>query len=148
MSKFTKILKVSPYADGKTWVIREEFSYDVGYLGSNNTISVPSGFATDFASVPQVMWWFIAPWGLHGNGAVIHDYLYWMQQRSKKESDLIFLEAMGVLGVNVIKKYIIYYAVKLFGIFAWKSNTNNKSKGVNKIHTQLPEKATCMPDEN
>ena len=40
MSEFTKILVVSPLADGKTWFLREQFSYDVGSEG----VATPSAF--------------------------------------------------------------------------------------------------------
>jgi len=51
MSRFTKALIVSPLADGKTWVLIEPFAYDVGELGSGDTIEVSKGFKTDFASI-------------------------------------------------------------------------------------------------
>ena len=86
MSKFTDILTVSPLADGKTWVTRKEFGYDIGEVDSGNLIDVPIGFMTDFASVPRPLWWFIPKWGKYGNAAVIHDFSYWQQQFSRKGS--------------------------------------------------------------
>ena len=56
MSRFTEELLVSPLPDGRTWVIRRDFGYDVGEEGSGNTIDVPIGFKTDFASVPRLLW--------------------------------------------------------------------------------------------
>ena len=53
MSKFTDILKVSPLADGKTWVTRKEFGYDIGEEGSDNSIKVPIGFITEKARQKQ-----------------------------------------------------------------------------------------------
>ena len=43
MSRFTRALIVSPLADGRTWVLVEPFSYDVGELGSGDTIEVSRG---------------------------------------------------------------------------------------------------------
>ena len=99
MSRFTEVLLVSPLADGRTWVTRKEFGYDIGEEGSGDTIDVPKGFMTDFASVPRPLWAFLPRWGKYGNTAVIHDYCYWDQSRSRKESDLIFRETMQVLKV-------------------------------------------------
>jgi hypothetical protein len=56
MSRFTSILLVSPLADGKTWVLMRTFGYDVGAEGSRDQITVPVGFATDFASLPRPFW--------------------------------------------------------------------------------------------
>lgn len=120
MSKFTDLLVVSPLPDGKRWIIRKEFGYDVGQEGSGDTINVPIGFITDFASVPRLFWSVFPKWGKHGNAAVIHDYLYWTQKRNKKESDKIFLEAMAVLKVPKWKRYCMYWAVKYFGGWAWR----------------------------
>ena len=39
------------------------------------TITVPTGFVTDLASVPRAMWWLIAPFDV-ARAAIIHDLLY------------------------------------------------------------------------
>jgi len=145
MSKFTGILTVSPLADGKTWVTRKEFGYDVGQKGSGNSIDVPIGFMTDFASVPRPLWVILPRWGKYGNAAVIHDYCYWNQSRSRKESDRIFLEAMGVLGVPAPTVFIMYWAVRLGGWCAWSGNKRKKKKGINKVAPIMPEKSVEMP---
>jgi hypothetical protein len=48
---------------------------------------------------------------------VIHDFLYWEQDRTRVESDRVFLEAMRVLNVSFFIRKLIYYAVRLFGWF-------------------------------
>jgi uncharacterized protein DUF1353 len=126
MSRFTDTLTVSPIPDGKTWVIRCVFGYDVGEEGSNEKINVPEGFVTDFASVPRPLWIIFPRWGKYGNAAVIHDYLYWQQKYSRKRADELFLEAMEVLSVGWFQKYSLYYAVRLFGCCAWRSNKKSK----------------------
>lgn len=135
MSVFTENLIVSPLPDGKTWVLRKRFSYDVGEEGSGETIAVPAGFMTDFASVPRLFWVFYPKWGKYGNAAVIHDYLYWVQDEKypKKRADEIFLEGMLVLGVRKFTAKILYWAVKYFAIFAWYSNKKAKQKGEKKF---------------
>jgi len=141
MSKFTDILLVSPLADGKTWVIMKEFGYDIGEEGSEDTINVPIGFRTDFASVPRLLWALIPRWGKYGNAAVIHDYCYWQQQFNRKKADEIFLEAMTVLKVSSFQKYTIYYAVRWFGWYPWWRNSRKKKKGIQKIAVELPKKS-------
>ena len=145
MSRFTDILMVSPLADGKTWVTMREFGYDIGKEGSENSIDVPIGFMTDFASIPRPLWAFLPRWGKYGNAAVIHDYCYWDQSRSRKESDLIFREAMEVLKVPPFKIRLMYYAVKLFGSFAWRGNAQMKKKALSRVAAVMPIKSTDTP---
>ena len=147
MSRFTDVLIVSPLADGRTWVTRREFGYDVGAEGSGNIVEVPVGFMTDFASVPRPLWIFLPKWGTYGNAAVIHDYCYWEQKRSRKESDLIFREAMGVLKVGSTTAGLMYWAVRWFGGFAWSANRRRRSKNQMRVARSMPVKSTDLPEQ-
>ncbi len=133
MSKFTNALAVTPLADGKTWVILLPFSYDVTEENSNNTVEVEVGFQTDFASVPRLFWLILPRWGKYGNAAVIHDWLYWEQSRSRKEADFIMFEAMGILDVPAFKRYPIYWGIRLFGDLAWFRNKWDKQAEMNRV---------------
>ena len=144
MSRFTEILTVSPLPDGKRWLTRKEFGYDIGEEGSGNSIDVPIGFKTDFTSVPRPLWIFLPRWGKYGNAAVIHDYCYWKQSRPRKESDEIFREAMEVLKVPKWKILLMYWAVRLGGGLAWAGNTRLRNKGINKVVAKMPEKSVEM----
>jgi hypothetical protein len=146
MSKFTNVLVVSPYADGKTWYLRSEFSYEKGSVGSGNTITAPVGFTTDFASIPRIFWAILSPWGKYGNAAVIHDWLYFDQTRTKSEADNILFEAMGVLEVPTWQKYVIYWGVKFGGFIAWYMDSQKKKAGYSKVVSYAPLKATDKAD--
>ena len=126
MSRFTEPLVVTPRPDGETWVVLSDFGYEIGEEGSGNEINVNIGFHTDFASIPRPLWIFLPRWGKYGNAAVIHDYLYWEQPRSRKEADKILLEGMVVLQVGYIKRYAIYWAVRFAGWWAWWRNQSRK----------------------
>ena len=128
MSRFTEPLVVTPLPDGKTWIILSDFGYEIGEEGSGDTVDVPIGTHTDFASIPRLLWAIFPRWGKYGNAAVVHDWLYWSQNRSRLESDIIFLEGMGVLDVPVWKRHVIYYAVRWFGWIAWFSNAKKKQR--------------------
>ena len=96
------------------------------------TITVPTGFVTDLASVPRAMWWAIAPFDV-ARAAIIHDILYKsirqyrhkMQDKqdnalvkaAKKASDKVFLLAMNDAEPSVPKwkKYSAWKAFDLFG---------------------------------
>ncbi len=142
MSRFTEILQVAPLPDGRNWVILKDFGYDVGTENSGESIDVPIGFVTDFASVPRPLWWFTPKWGKYGNAAVIHDYCYWAQSCTRRKSDDIFREAMEVLKVSRTKTLLMYYAVRFFGCMAWNQNKKRRRKGINKVLDKLPDKVT------
>jgi len=126
MSRFTESLVVTPLPDGKTWIILNDFAYEIGEEGSGDIIRVPIGTYTDFASIPRPLWAIFPRWGKYGNAAVIHDWMYWDQSRSRKEADDIFLEGMEVLEVPSWTRKTIYRAVRMFGGFAWRNNRKQK----------------------
>jgi len=122
MSQFTTRLEVTPLADGRKWKVIRTFQYDVGHLGSGNTITIPAGFITDFASSPRIFWPIVSPWGKWGKAAIIHDYLYQNQRvKDRMLADSIFLEAMIVLGVVPWRRQLMYWGVRLFGRLAWQN---------------------------
>ena len=146
MSGFTDVLVVSPLADGKTWVIVREFGYDVGGENSDDHIEVKIGFQTDFASVPRLFWAILPKWGRYGNAAIIHDWLYWIQDRPRREADEIFLEAMGVLGVRHPVKYPMYWAVRLFGWLAWVRNQADRASGFDRVLEEVRFKSVVRSE--
>ena len=118
MSSFTTPLIVEALPGGRRWKLVESFTF---WSATNKVnaiyISVPSGFTTDFASVPRPFWPLISPYGKAGKAAVIHDFLYYKNRIgegwfTRAQADLIFLEAMGVLGVAAWRKYAMYWAVR------------------------------------
>jgi len=102
-------------------------------------VTAPRGFVTDFASVPRVFWSIFRPDGNYAYAAAIHDYLYWQQDRPKKEADLIFRSVMDDLNITDSQKTILYEAVNKFGNSAWTEDANLKAKGEKRVLRQLPE---------
>lgn len=103
----------------------EALEYRVGSADSAEIITVPSGFVTDFASIPWGLWNLFPPLGLWARPAIIHDYLYdrgGMTARrtyTRKEADMIFREAMEVVGVPAWRRQVMYGAVRLGGGGGW-----------------------------
>jgi hypothetical protein len=129
MSSFTNILVVSPLPDGLRWVLRKSFSYDVGSLGSKETITVPENFVTDFATVPRFMWTAYPKWSRYGSATIIHDYLYYIQKYTRKRSDQIFREALEVLEISKTDRFLLYSVVRAFGGKGWKRRIREIEEG-------------------
>ena len=73
-----------PVADGKNWIVKEPLTYQVGI--SNDRVTVPRGFVTDFATIPPILQSLIQQNGPHLLPAVVHDYLYWKQTCSRDDA--------------------------------------------------------------
>ena len=116
--------------DSYRFKLYRSFTFHLDSKRGHRAIRVPKGFITDFASVPKAFWSIIPPYGKYTKAAVLHDYLYHMKgfpketwkseiPYTRKECDRIFLQAMKVLGVSLVKRGIMYNAVRWFGAKKW-----------------------------
>ena len=131
MSSFTSAeILVSVPVNGKgrdgrrEAVVQAEFVYEVGEEGSGERIVVPTGYVTDFASVPRLFWRVEPPFGIAAPAAVVHDYLYstgGLGRYTRRQADEIFREALAVLGVGMIKRNLLFAAVRIGGGSGWGS---------------------------
>lgn len=128
MSRFTQ--KEEPLGrfnlKGDLFILAEPVCYEVGGLGSGEPIEIPSGFVTDFASIPDFALPIIGR-EIGRRAAIVHDYLYQnlgLGKYSRAKCDSIFLEAMGILDVSLKKRLIMYLAVRLFGWITWEKYKN------------------------
>lgn len=110
----------------KHWVVTEPFVYYVGAKGSPVTVEIPLGYHSDGATIPACARWLLPPWGKYGQACVVHDYLCeYLEVKvngeprtiTRQRADEIFLEAMIVLNVNPIKRFVMYQAVALWTAF-------------------------------
>lgn len=83
---------------------------------------VPADFSTDLASIPQLLQWAFPVNDLHKPAAVLHDFIFVMQDRTRSQADALFLEAMVSLGVPRWKRHAMYWGVRLGGALAWRGN--------------------------
>lgn len=101
------------------WRLRRDVIYQTD---ANKRVIAPAGMTTDFASIPRFVWPLWPPYDrTYGKAAVIHDWLYQVHGRveydllfSRREANLVFLEAMKSLGAGYFKRQTIYNAVQLF----------------------------------
>jgi hypothetical protein len=105
--------------------IKWELVTPLVYQGNQDRIEVPTGFITDFASVPKALWSIIPPYGTYTKAAVIHDYLYRNAIVSRADADGIFKKIMSESGVGLIRRGLMWAAVRLFGRAAYKGTKPN-----------------------
>lgn len=86
------------------------FAYDIGHLGSGDTVTVPAGFETDLASIPWFARAFIPISGRVAKPALVHDY---MLSRGDARADDVFAEALRVAGVGRATAWLMVQAVRL-----------------------------------
>jgi hypothetical protein len=127
---FATQLHVSPVPhDDLRWRLDFPLCYVAGAArGGGQVIEVPTGFVTDFASIPRVFWRLILPTGTHREAAVVHDWLYHCGDRERVVADAIFFEAMRVCGVPAWRRWAMFLAVRVGGWGAWRSHRRSGHK--------------------
>lgn len=93
-------------------------------------IEVPVGLSTDFASVPHL----VVAYGLFGNRAhrpaVIHDYITRQRMFKREKCDAIFLEAMLVEGVDMVRARLMHAAVAAYTATGlWQGDADEPDSG-------------------
>lgn len=111
--------------------LKDDLIYE--YVGTikdiNFRIVVPTGFVTDFATIPWYARVFINKTGPWNKASALHDWLYTSQGLSRSIADALFLEAMELHGVPLIKRHLMYLAVLLFANNVYKNGkTEYESK--------------------
>ena len=118
------------FIDGKHWAVLSPFEYRLGTEDGEESIIIPIGFETDFASIPRGLWNIFPPAGPYGKAAVIHDWMY--QYRTvltptgtrlcdRGEADRALREGMEVLGCGWTTRHVIYTGVRLGGWRPWRT---------------------------
>lgn len=102
-------------------------------------VDVPNGFVTDFASIPRAFWSLLRPDGDYTYPAILHDYLYWTQERSREDCDAVIRYSMMDFQIPTLTREAIYQGVRKFGQTAWDGNAKLKAAGEKRILIQLPD---------
>jgi hypothetical protein len=123
---------VRAFGDNKFWIVVEDMVYVIG--STNESIVVPKGFVTDFASIPQGLWSLgLTPHGQYSRAAVVHDYLYWSQGCSRAQADRLLVIAMKGSSVSVFDEFLVYQGVDKGGAAPWKANAQQRRAGLPRI---------------
>ena len=117
IAHFIKIPPLNIVDEPEKWTLADECIYQSALLdagGAPIRVVVPEGFETDLASIPRIARVFIVKNGLHRAAAIVHDYLCRLGLLfSRVQADRIFLEAMKVCGVPLVRRRLMFWAVSI-----------------------------------
>jgi hypothetical protein len=84
------------------------------------TVTVPVGFETDFASIPEWIFFLNPKNGKWRKASVVHDYLLKTGKISVIRADNIFFKAMLDDEASLFTAYVLWIAVRLNHLFKGK----------------------------
>lgn len=99
----------------------------LAYRGRHQTFTVPAGFATDFATVPRVVVWLIARFGVYTLAAILHDWLCEVAVPSglvsANDADGLFRRVLREQGVSGPRRWLMWAGVR------WGSLLGGRHRG-------------------
>jgi|GEM_PF-3470796 len=131
MTTYPKVLLLKPLNAPKNdwWQVAERVlvKCDLHPLGR---FHIPAGFNTDFASLLQLLWWFIPPHGLTAMPCLVHDFMYECRKfdYSRLEADVFWYNLMKQAGVPRWQRALMFGYVRLLGWITWNQFRRQKSK--------------------
>lgn len=126
--------------DRATAVMVRPFVY---YSPTGNKIRVPIGYVTDFASIPWMFRFLIAPFGRHARAAIVHDWLYAVGQKGQRAfADRAAFDALKDLGVDPVRQWVIYIGVRLGGWMGYGKKSEWQKSWAN-WRSGLPKEPPC-----
>jgi hypothetical protein len=81
----------------------------------HNPKADPEENSTDLASVPPLLWWLIASYGLHTRAALFHDHFvdHPPKGKTRKDVDTLFRNALRESEVRWLRRWLMWTAVSL-----------------------------------
>ncbi len=117
------------------YIVGARFRITVLVDGERREVAVPPGLITDLTSVPRFVRWVVGRVGPWLEAAIVHDYLYiaWQDiqgrrplERDRLFADRIMLEAMRTSEVGLVRRTVIYAAVRVFGGFGFRQKSEKR----------------------
>lgn len=115
-----------PLLSGR-WVLHAPLTVRITLDGQYRVITLPSGFSTDFASVPNLPLsrWLVPP--THRDvlfPALVHDYLYreYKPCTSRASADSVMYALMVEVGASWWRRWLVFLSVRAAGWAHWKRN--------------------------
>ena len=110
------------------------------YEGRDDVFVIAQGFVTDLASIPRPLQWLVPRSGKYTSAAILHDAL-WARLRQARDdgadpppftagdADGIFRAAMRDAGVSVVRRRVMYWAVRAAGTFEFREGAKRVAAG-------------------
>lgn len=115
MSSFTADLLVKVLSEERNGIgvfeLTHPFTFDIGFLGSGESVTVPAGFRTDFCSIPRIARWLLPITGKAAKAGMVHDYLL---VTNDPRATKAFAEALEVAGVGRFRRALMVTAVRIW----------------------------------
>ena len=116
----------------KPWVLTKDFKIT---LSNGDVAIIPAGYWTDLESIPLPLKVFFDHLGIGIQAFLIHDYMYNFggyltrkyklrritDQVTRKQADQEMYIQMRFLGENEFKAWLYYIAVRIGGIFSFRT---------------------------
>ena len=118
-------LYVEVLRSGRYFRLTEDFGY---YQPGENPVVVLVNTETDFASIPRPINVIIPKLGKYTYPSVVHDHLCKEAEtwKDRRKGDWVFRKAMKYAGVGLLRRWAMYSAVFLAGMFIWTLNINGR----------------------
>ncbi|BAU94139.1 hypothetical protein MPPM_5534 (plasmid) [Methylorubrum populi] len=137
--RFGAVPQVTPFVDWDYFYLEGPLLWMPNQGQDFATVTVPKGFVTDLASVPSGLWSVYPKTGRYAYAAIVHDYLYWDQSRSREEADKVLAAAMEDAKVPQLTIFNFVSVLKAAGGFAWDSNARAKASGEKRVLAKFPD---------
>jgi hypothetical protein len=108
----------------------------VRFRETGDSLAVPAGLISDFASIPDVLQSVVSKLGPYNLAAIVHDYLYATQICSRHQADGIFFRMLRDVGTPRGTRRAMYIAVTNFGGRAWEENARLRAEGFVRVAPQ------------
>lgn len=122
---------VRPSGNNRAFILLEPLVYEIG--SSGRSITVPAGFVTDYASIPEALWSIYSPHDQYSRAAIVHDYLYWSQLCTREQADNLFMIAMKESDVPAAVRGKVYAGVAAGGDASWQDNRSQRERHMPRV---------------
>lgn len=111
--------------DDKEW----ELLAPLQYRGRDEVFTVPAGSRTDLASVPALLTWLVPTYGRYTKAAILHDHLWRTGAVARADADGIFRRSMRELGVPILRRWVMWAAVRAASVLGRRRDEARASLG-------------------
>jgi len=123
-------IEIPDYIDARKLQNRQwQLLSDVSITIDNTEYVILKDFTWDGGTIPRIAWCIDSPMGDGAIGYLWHDMIYRTGLQNREYADLATRKIHKKLGLNVIRRNIIWFFIRLFGwISYYKADLEELSK--------------------